>query len=88
MKCPAVPQPSNGNLSPPECAFGIRYPGTCSIRCNSGYNNVGPSRISCQSTGSFLSNVANVGCGKGKCMDAHDLYACGRRSLPYTPSDC
>ena len=64
VKCPAISQLSNGNLYPPECAYGIRYPGTCSIRCNSGYNNIGPSRISCQSSGSFSFSVADVGCQK------------------------
>ncbi|XP_028405616.1 sushi, von Willebrand factor type A, EGF and pentraxin domain-containing protein 1-like isoform X2 [Dendronephthya gigantea] len=62
VKCPAVSQPSNGKLAPAECAYGIRYPGTCSIRCNSGYSNVGPSKVSCQSDGSFNSDVTKLGC--------------------------
>ena len=53
-------------MIPTECANGIRYPGTCQIRCNSGFLNTGPSTVTCQADGSFsVAKLSDLGCRKG-----------------------
>ena len=78
-KCPPITSLSNGFVRPSQCTAGVSYPGQCHFFCNNAYDLVGPSTISCQSTGSFSINITTISCKKRKCFCCYMFFRCCHR---------